>query len=159
MTLDRKPLIALAAGGSAALLLGALGFQYIGGLAPCHLCLLQRWPHLAAVVIGALALVVAGTAIQRGLALAGAGAAAVTSGLGFYHAGVEQGWWQGPTSCTSSGQAGLSADQLFDQIMSAPLVQCDKIAWEFMGISMAGWNFAISLGLVIIWIMAARAKR
>lgn len=59
--------IAIAAAGSAALLLGALAFQYLGGLAPCQLCIWQRWPHLAAVLIG----VVAVTFGARGLAVLG----------------------------------------------------------------------------------------
>ncbi|MCA3544252.1 MAG: disulfide bond formation protein B, partial [Rhodobacter sp.] len=42
---QRTRLIILALAGSLALLAGAFAFQYIGGLAPCHLCLLQRWPH------------------------------------------------------------------------------------------------------------------
>ena len=56
MTLSRTLLILLAAGGSAAILAGAFAFQYIGGLAPCQLCLWQRWPHAAAIGIGVLAL-------------------------------------------------------------------------------------------------------
>ena len=44
----------MAAGaGSALLLAAALGFQ-AAGYAPCELCILQRWPHLAAAVAGAL---------------------------------------------------------------------------------------------------------
>ncbi len=58
--MTRGRMIGIAAAGSAALLLGALAFQHIGGLAPCTLCIWQRWPHLAAVVIGVLALAVRG---------------------------------------------------------------------------------------------------
>ena len=43
----------IAAVGSLPLLLGSFAFQHIGGLAPCPLCLLQRWPHAAAILIGA----------------------------------------------------------------------------------------------------------
>ncbi len=54
---------------------------------------------------------------------------------------------------------GLSADQLLDQILGAPLVRCDDIAWQLAGISMAGWNVVVSLGLALIWVMAARSAR
>ena len=150
----RRILVLIAAGGSAALLLGAFGSQYLGGLAPCKLCLWQRWPHGAAVVIGVLAFFVPVPA----LIWLGALAAATTSGIGFYHAGVEQGWWEGPTTCTSGPIGGLSSEQLMEQIMNAPLVRCDDIPWELFNISMAGWNALISLALALIWVAAARAK-
>lgn len=141
---------ALAGAGSAALLLGALGSQFIGGLAPCHLCLLQRWPHLAAIVIAAAAVATG----QRLLALLGALAAAVTAGIGIYHTGVERDIFEGPTSCTSSGTSSISTDQLFDQIMSAPLIRCDEVAFQFLGLSMASWNAVFSLALVAVWLWA-----
>lgn len=138
--------------GSVALMLGALAFQYIGGLPPCKMCYWQRYPHYVAILIGAIAL----TLSNRALALMGALAALTTSAIGFYHAGVEQGWWEGPTTCTSQPIAGLSAEQLFDQIMAAPVVRCDEIPWDLFGISMAGWNALFSFGLVILWLIAYR---
>ncbi len=146
-----RHLILLAAGGSAALLLGAFFFQMLG-YAPCKLCLWQRWPHGAAILIG-LAIVVNG---WRGLAWAGAAAAAVTGGLGIYHTGVEQRWWPGPDTCTSGGDLAGSAEDLLNQIMEAPLIRCDEVAWAFAGLSMASWNAILSFALVAIWIAAAR---
>ncbi|WP_163850044.1 disulfide bond formation protein B [Pseudooceanicola aestuarii] len=147
-----RTLALLATLGSVAVLGGALAFQHIGGLAPCDLCIDQRWPHAAAIAIGVILLATG----QRWLAGLGALAALVTSGIGAYHAGVEQGWWEGPSTCTSSNPGTLTADQLFDQIMAAPLVRCDDIAWQFLGLSMAGWNALLSLILAVLWIAAAR---
>jgi disulfide bond formation protein DsbB len=146
----RSRLIWLAAGGSLALLVGAFLFQAFG-YAPCKLCLWQRWPHAAAVLIGALALITG----WRWMTLAGALAAATTGALGIYHSGVEQKWWQGPDTCTSSGDLALSTEDLFNQIMAAPLVRCDEIAWVFAGLSMASWNAILSFVLVAIWLAAA----
>jgi disulfide bond formation protein DsbB len=151
----RSTYVILAAGGSAALLLGAWGFQHIGGLAPCKMCIWQRYPHVAAVVIGALALVLPKL---NPLPMIGALAAMITAGIGFFHAGVEQGWWEGPSTCTSGDIGGLSAEELMNQIMAAPLVRCDEIPWEMFGLSMAGWNAAISAVLVLLWLAAWRAK-
>ncbi|MBY6158858.1 disulfide bond formation protein B [Pseudooceanicola nitratireducens] len=146
-----RTLTLIAAGGSLALLLGAFAFQHIGGLAPCKLCLWQRWPHAAAIAIGALALALG----NRVLAWLGALAALATAGIGIFHTGVERGWWEGPSTCTSSGMGNLSADELFDKIMNAPLIRCDEVAWSMLGLSMASWNAIIALALAAIWVKAA----
>ena len=150
--MTKRTLLLLATLGSAAVLLGAYGFQHLGGLAPCKLCLWQRWPHAAAIIIGGVILVTDRIA----LAWLGALAALTTAGIGLFHVGVEQGWWEGPTSCTSTGISGLSADELLNQILAAPLVRCDDIAWQLAGISMAGWNAILSLMLAGLWVAAAR---
>ncbi|WP_299614389.1 disulfide bond formation protein B [uncultured Tateyamaria sp.] len=153
MTLTRQRLIALAALGSALLLGGAFVFQALG-YAPCKMCIWQRYPHAAAIALGALALFVPLPAL---IAL-GALAALTTAGIGGYHVGVEQGWWQGPTSCSAGAVDSIDPDALFDQIMAAPLIRCDEIAWQLAGLSMAGWNMVISLVLAAIWIAALRTK-
>ena len=154
MSLNRHTLIVLAAGGSVGLLMAAFAFQHLGDMAPCKLCIWQRWPHAAAIVIGVFAMAVPG----RGFPLLGMLAALTTAGIAGYHTGVERGWWEGPSSCTSSGTAGVSADELFDQIMAAPLVRCDEVPWDMLGLSMASWNGIVALGLALIWLMAARAR-
>ena len=152
MTVTRNMLILMATAGSAALMLGAFAFQYIGGLPPCAMCIWQRYPHVVAIALGLIALRF-GTPV---LAWLGALAALTTAAIGGYHTGVERGWWEGPTTCTSGPIGGLSTDELFDQIMSAPLVRCDEVPWEMFGLSMASWNMVISLGLMVLWIAAAR---
>jgi disulfide bond formation protein DsbB len=155
----QRGLIAVAMAGSAALLLGALAFQHIGGLAPCALCLQQRWPHGAAVAIGVLALFLAKGPLTRLLAACGALATLTTAGLGVYHTGVERGWWEGPQTCAAGGDiGGMSADALLDQIMAAPVIRCTDVQWDMLGLSMASWNAVISLGLAVVWVMAARAR-
>lgn len=146
--------ILLAAAGSAALMIGALAFQYIGQMPPCKLCYWQRYPHVAAIAIGALAMVTG----WRLLAWLGAIAAFASAAVGAYHTGVERGWWEGPSTCTSGPVGGLSGEDLMAQIMAAPLVRCDEVPWELFTLSMASWNMLISLGITTLWIMALRAK-
>ncbi len=149
--MTRRRLILAATLGSAALLAGAWTFQMLG-YAPCKLCHWQRWPHYAALAIGALALLTG----LRVLPWLGGLAAAATASVGVYHTGVEQKWWLGPTSCTSGSVAGLSADDLLAQINNSPLIRCDEVAWALGGISMASWNAILSAVLVLVWIAAAR---
>lgn len=142
--------VLLAAAGSSALMIGALMFQYIGGMAPCKMCIWQRWPHVIAIALGGLIYFVP----NRLLALLGGLVVLVGGGIGVYHAGVEQKWWQGPTDCTGTGLS--LTDNLLD--MSAPVnvVMCDVIPWAMFGISMAGWNAIISFGLAYVWFRAFR---
>lgn len=149
--MTRKNLFLLATLGSIALLGGAFAFQHIGGMAPCKMCLWQRWLHAVAIVIGIFGIFTG----RRELAVIGILAALTTSGIGFYHAGVELMWWEGPTTCTSGSIAGLSTEDLLTQILNAPVVRCDEIAWFLLGISMAGWNALLSLCLAGIWLKAA----
>lgn len=149
--MTRARLMILAGLGSAALLLGAFGFQHLGDLAPCKLCLWQRWPHAAAVVLA----LVGALWPARVVALAGAVAAGTTAGIGGYHVGVEQRWWQGPTTCSGGDISGQSVQDLLKSILEAPIVRCDEIAWEWLGLSMAGWNMVISLALMGLWLLAA----
>ncbi|MEM7519847.1 MAG: disulfide bond formation protein B [Pseudomonadota bacterium] len=149
-----KQLALLAAFGSATLLIGAYGFQHIGGLLPCKMCLWQRWPHGAAVIIGALVLLIG----ARGLAWLGAAAAFTTGAIGVYHAGVEWGFWPGPTSCSGGGAdlGALDGDALLSLDGPAGVVMCDEVVWQFAGLSMAGWNAVIALALTLLWVAAAR---
>ena len=133
-------------------MLGALAFQHIGGLAPCTMCIWQRYPHVIAIGIGLVALLLPG----RILPLLGMLAALTTAGIGVYHTGVERGWWEGPGTCTSGDIGALTPDELFEQIMTAPLVRCDEVPWEMFGLSMASWNAVASLCLAALWLMAAR---
>lgn len=151
----RLGVIGVAAGGSAAVLLGALAFQYIGGLAPCQMCIWQRWPHGAAIALGLLAFALPGAA--RWIAVLGALAALTTAGIGGFHAGVELGLWEGITACAGGADVGaLSTQDLMAQIMDAPLVRCDEVPWSLFGISMAGWNALLSFFLAGIWVQAVR---
>jgi len=145
----------MAALGSAALLLGALFFQYVLGMAPCQLCIWQRWPHLAAVGLGAVLWLVPSPV----LALLGAAAAATSGGIGVYHTGVERGWFEGPSACSGSIDfANLSAEELLDRVMAAPVVRCDEVPWEMLGLSMASWNAILSFALAGMWLMALKRR-
>lgn len=146
----RRTLVLAAAGGSALLLAGAYFFQWLGYL-PCAMCLWQRWPHWAAILIGLVAVAVPG----RAWPWLGAAAAAITSGIGVYHTGVERAWWAGPASCTSGGGGALSGDLL--SLDGPRLILCDQVSWQVLSLSMASWNALFSALLVLIWLAAARA--
>ncbi|MDE0390569.1 MAG: disulfide bond formation protein B [Rhodospirillales bacterium] len=133
------PLIVAAA--SAGLLLGAYLSQHVGGLAPCPLCLIQRYPHFAVLGLGLAAVFVGGRARIALLGLSGL-ALLVTAGYGVYHAGVEQGWF---ASGCAAPITGGSIEDIRAQVMAAPLTRCDEVPWSLIGVSLAGWNAIASV--------------
>lgn len=143
-------LVALIGFISVATLAAAWSFQYGGGLVPCELCMLGRWPHYLLAALGILgglwlrkrpAFALARILLALALLIALGGV-----GIGAYHTGVERGWWQGPTGCTVSADTNeLSTADLLAAIDAAPTVLCNEVQWTFLTLSMATWNAAILL--------------
>jgi len=135
---------------SATLLAGAYAFEYIGGLTPCDLCWWQRYALMAVLGLSGVSLLMEKAGNRLSIAIACLSGLALEANMiaAGYHVGVEQKWWKGPTTCTSSGLSSAGdMDAMFDNLMNVALVRCDEIAWELFGISMSGYNFLISLGV------------
>lgn len=149
-----KRLVDLASFGSAALLALAFGFQYLGGYEPCQMCLWQRWPHLAAILIGTIH----SAYTTRWLAGLGALSMIGNAGLGVFHTGVERDWWEGPATCAGPAQelGGLSGGELLDFSTGNGIVMCDEAALHIVGLSMASWNAIGCAVLAGLWIWAMR---
>lgn len=140
------------AGGSMAALLVAFYAQFFGGLAPCVLCIYQRWPYAAAILLALLAAMlgpVAGGRLTRLLLRLAGLALLITAAIGVFHSGVEYGWWQGTAECGSTIGATSLAD-LKAALESAPVVRCDQTQWSLLGISIAGYNVLYALGLAVV---------
>jgi disulfide bond formation protein DsbB len=145
---DPRTMCLFAAVAAAAVLAGALFFQYVVGLAPCPLCILQRWPYAAVIALGAIGVFAPlAEGGQRAMLLLCAAGFATACGFGVYHAGVEYGWFAGPDGCTGIGVTGNSIEELRKQLIAAPVVRCDEVPWSLFGISLAGYNAIIAAGL------------
>ncbi|HXC89865.1 MAG TPA: disulfide bond formation protein B [Stellaceae bacterium] len=132
---------------SAIVLATVLAAQYWGGLAPCELCLSERWPWDVAVVVAFVAAMVGNRPAVPWVALLLAAVFAVGSVLAFYHVGVEQHWFAGPSACTAAAGAPATLDALRAELMHQQPVRCDEPAWTLFGISLAGWNLLASLAM------------
>lgn len=156
--LKRWPLFALIA--CAMMLAIAHAFQTFGHLAPCHLCLKQRevfWGGMiaAAAVIAFERLVPDWKGPSPRIILGVIFLA--SAALAAFHAGVEWHWWKGPADCTAGGVGRVSLDDMKSIANNTAVIKppmCDKAAWIFLGISMAGWNALISLGLTAVSVLA-----
>lgn len=130
---------------------GAWVFEHYG-YAPCELCLQQRWAYYAGVPLAILLAAWSPRWIRQALWLV-ALLWLASAVFGAYHSGVEWGWWQGPTACSGGGELGFG-EGLPD--LSKTAVKCNEAALRIFGLSLAGWNAVISLGLAAL---AARATR
>jgi disulfide bond formation protein DsbB len=145
---------------ASALVLGAaLLSQYWGGLMPCELCLLQRWPWGVAIAVAILVLMVGDRAALPWAALVFGVVFAVSAAFAFYHVGVERHWLAGPSACTASGSGhAKTVEEMRALISKAAPVQCDQIQWSLFGVSMAGWNLVASLALTACCVAVARQR-
>lgn len=134
----------------------ALGFEHIGGYAPCPLCLQQRYAYYAGIPLLFLGLILLSADERKWAGIVFflvALAFLANAGLGVYHAGAEWGYWPGPETCAGGalGQLDLSAG-LADTV---PVIRCDEAAIRVLGLSFAGWNVIGSLFIHICCLNAA----
>ena len=157
--LSSRIVLALVLLGSIAVIGGALFSQYVGGLYPCELCLLERWPYYVGIPIALLAWLAGG---RSGLQVPGIALFllfliyTVSGGLAFYHVGVEQHWFAGPTACTGPGGAAHSVEELKAQLLAQQPVRCDEVQWSLFGVSLAGLNLVASVVLAGLSLFAWR---
>jgi disulfide bond formation protein DsbB len=147
MTAENKSFLTMAL--IAAVSFGALGLAYIAqygfALWPCNLCWGQRVPYALALVFALISLAPGVDApTRRQVALLCAGLFLFNAAFAFYHAGVEQKWWLGPTECVGRPM-NFSVNDLATALTQTGRTGCDEIAFQLFGISMAGYNVIASL--------------
>ena len=152
----RADLVAIAAGaGALALILGALGFQYLGGLPPCHMCHWQRWPHIAAAVI----VILGGGFLPRRFAvpvvMTTVLLVAISGFIGLYQTGMQYHLVPGPQAC-SVDHAYVLGSGLPEE------VRCDIPTWFFLGLALPAWNAIFSFliaGAAIFFLRSPDAQK
>ena len=135
----------------------ALGFEHLGGYAPCELCLQQRYAYYAGVPLLFLALVALSAGQPRAATIVFvivALAFLANAALGVYHAGAEWQFWPGPAACSGSQTITTDASGMLDALQNTQVVRCDQAAWRLAGISFAGWNVVASLLIVLLSVRA-----
>jgi disulfide bond formation protein DsbB len=145
---------------AAASIAGAFLFQELG-YPPCELCLKERIPYYAGILVAGFALVFVARgarALSRVAFSLLALIFVVSAIFGAYHAGVEWGFWPGPTECTGALTRAASVTDFLKQLESVKVVRCDSAALRIFGLSLAGWNALISAGLAALAVLGLRAK-
>jgi disulfide bond formation protein DsbB len=145
---------------AAASIAGAFLFQALG-YQPCELCLKERIPYYAGILVAGFALIFAarGTRVLSRVTFSILALIfGVSAIFGAYHAGVEWGFWPGPTECTGALQRAASVTDFLKQLETVKVVRCDSAALRILGLSLAGWNAVISAGLTGLAMLGLRAK-
>ena len=143
---------------------GAWFFQLVLDIQPCPMCLEQRYAYYAIIPLSALVAVSSRRGSPRGVLLLGLVLlwliALANAAFGAYHAGVEWGYWKGPSSCTGS-LVNFGTGSLLEQLDKVKVAPCDVVQWRFLGISLAGYNALISLlmAAIAVWGFARTARR
>jgi disulfide bond formation protein DsbB len=140
-----------------AVILAALGFEYLGGYAPCPLCLMQRYAYYAGIplLFVAMALTSEMPRLAAFIFLFVALAFLANAGLGVYHAGVEWKFWLGPVTCGTAQALPTNASDLLNSLATTRVPRCDEAVWSFAGLSMAGWNAVVSFLVFVFALKAA----
>lgn len=133
---------------------GAWFFELVLDIRPCPLCLEQRYAYYLAIPLAALVALGAARGAPRAVLVGGFAVLAIAllanAGLGAYHAGVEWGFWQGPTDCSGPIVDFGSGGSLLDTLNKVKVIRCDEVQWRFLGLSLAGYNVLISLALAAL---------
>lgn len=128
----------------------ALGSERFGGLVPCALCLVERWPYRVAAGLGILALVLPWRLPRRVLLWLVVVSMAASVAAAVVHVGVEQGRWPSPLpECAAPTFGGGSIAERLARMPSRPSKPCDDPTYLVPGlpVSMAGMNLLLSLAL------------
>ncbi|MBR1222024.1 disulfide bond formation protein B [Bradyrhizobium sp. U87765 SZCCT0131] len=146
---------------AAATIGGAWFFQLVLGIQPCPLCLEQRYAYYLAIPLALIVALAAKGGAARPLVAVGflilLLALLANTVLGGYHAGVEWGFWPGPTDCSGPIADLGSAGSLLERLDTVKVVRCDEVQWRFLGLSLAGYNVLISLLIAACAVWGLRA--
>jgi len=124
--------------------------QYVLGHKPCNLCIIERLPYLATVILISLVFILNKyEKILLSVVLLFFIFGAVVS---FYHFGIEQGFFSESLVCDLSNSKNLSKDELLNQLKNSTVVSCKDVTYRLFGLSLATINTVISIilsGIII----------
>lgn len=148
MRLGPRPALVVVLAASTAILAAAFAMQYLGGLEPCVLCVWQRYPYGAVIVVATLALLLgrAEPALRITLVFASA-AFLIGAGIAVFNVGVERHWWPGTKGCAGVIAIPETLAELEALLRQPAPPRCDQVAWSLFGVSLAGYNALLSLAL------------
>ena len=124
-------------------LLIAYFIQYVLGHKPCNLCIIERIPYIAAIILISLIFIINKyEKVISSIILVFFIFGAVVS---FYHFGIEQGFFSESLICELSNNSPLNKEELLDQLKKVEIISCKEVTFRFLGLSLATINTIISV--------------
>ena len=126
--------------------------QYEYGILPCKICIWQRWPHFLNIFLAIIILSASSTPIY--ITIIGFINMFFAFILALYHFGLEQNLWDNVFSC--SGEVSfnnLSTKEILKNLNNTPIKNCEIEAWNFLNLSLTGWNMILTLLMSLIWFL------
>ncbi len=126
--------------------------QYEYGILPCKICIWQRWPHIFNIFIALI--IISSSSIPIYIMVLGLINMFLAFILAFYHYGLEQNLWDNVFSCSGEIKfSDLSAEEILKNLNNTPIKNCEIEAWNFLNLSLTGWNLILTLFLSLIWFL------
>ena len=124
--------------------------QYVLGHKPCNLCIIERIPYIAAIILISLIFIL--NRYQKIISSLILIFFIFGSVVSFYHFGIEQGFFSESLVCDLGNSQPLNKEELLNQLKKAEIVSCKDVTFRFLGLSLATINTVISLilsGIII----------
>ena len=130
-------------------LITAYFIQYILNHEPCNLCLIERIPYFAAIILISLIFIL--NKFEKIISLIVIFFFIFGAVVSFYHFGIEQGFFSESLVCDlGNGNKASSAQDLLKQL-EKKTVSCKDVTFRILGISLATFNTVISLVISVIF--------
>tara|TARA_B110000211_G_scaffold176779_1_gene199793 strand:+ start:583 stop:1059 length:477 start_codon:yes stop_codon:yes gene_type:complete len=117
--------------------------QYLLGYKPCNLCLIERIPYFAAVILVSFIFII--NRFEKIISIIVLLFFLFGAVVSFYHFGIEQGFFSESLVCNLGKADNLSKQELLKQLESSSIVSCKDVTFAFLGISLATINTIISM--------------
>ncbi len=123
--------------------------EYILGHKPCNLCLIERIPYIASIILISLIFII--NKFEKLISLILLLFFTFGSIISFYHVGIEQGFFSESLLCNIGiGNENLTGEDLLKQLKNSSVISCKNVTFRFVGLSLATINTVISVLLSVI---------
>ena len=117
--------------------------QYVLGHKPCNLCIIERIPYIAALILISLIFII--NKYEKTISSIILVFFIFGAVVSFYHFGIEQGFFSESLICELNNNNPLNKEELLNQLKKAEIISCKDVTFRFLGLSLATINTIISL--------------
>ena len=117
--------------------------QYVLGHKPCNLCIIERIPYIAAIILISIIFII--NKYEKIISSIILIFFIFGTAVSFYHFGIEQGFFSESLICELTNSNALNKEELLNQLKKAEIISCKDVTFRFLGLSLATINTIISV--------------